>query len=224
MTFPPELSSQLDTLDQQQANLTTALQAMLEGNWLGAPPSLEALLYAQNPTLQGTLAPKTPQRVSDQPPPPKTFMANFDPNTPMLPQETSWTCSVCAQDWVLRASGVAPNHTRTQGLSEIGYPQNVNETYGLMDGSGSQLRRVYSQYGLDSTQGWLHFDDVYAAAGQTTGQMSGGAWYHWVAIRGRDGDNLWIANSAAGYKNVRESLSRADFNRLGPMSVVLLVP
>ena len=41
MTFPPDLSTHLDTLDKQQANLTTALQAMLEGNWTGAPPSAE---------------------------------------------------------------------------------------------------------------------------------------------------------------------------------------
>jgi hypothetical protein len=222
MTFAPSLSAHLDTLDKQHENLTEALRAMIEGNWQGAPPSLEALLNAQNPTLQ--LAPRTPIRVSDQAPPPRSFMAHFDSNTPMPRQETCWTCSVCAQDWVLRATGVAPNHTRAAGLNEIGFPNNVNETFGLMDGSGSQLRRVYGTYGLESTQAWMHFDDVYAAAGQTTGQMSGGAWYHWVAIRGRDGDNLWIANSAPGYKNVGESLSRNDFNRLGPFSVVLLVP
>jgi hypothetical protein len=224
MTVATDLSTHLDTLERQQNNLTDALRAMLEGNWQGDPPSLEALLYAQNPALGGTLVPRTPVRVSDQAPAPRTFMARFDPTTPMTRQENGWTCSVCAQDWVLRATGVAPDHTRALGLDEIGYPHNVNETYGLMDGSGSKLREVYARYGLDSTQGWLSFDEVYAAAGETTGQMSGGVWYHWVAIRGRDGENLWIANSAPGYKNVSESLSRDDFNRLGPFSVVLLVP
>ena len=224
MTFSPDVSSRLDALDRQQVILTEALRAILEGNWQGAPPSLEAHLFALNPGLQGTIQGRVPFRVSDRPPPKKSFMANFDPNTPMTHQENGWTCSVCALDWVLRATKVAPDHSRTQALNEIGYPQHVNETWGLMDGSGSALRRVYTSYGLNSTQAWLTFDDVYAAAGDTTGQMSGGKWYHWVAIRGRDGDNLWIANSAPGYDGVADSLSRADFNRLGPFSVVLLVP
>ncbi len=224
MTFPPDLATHLDTLDRQQVILTDALRAMLEGNWQGEPPSLESQLYAMNPGLQGTLTVQVPIRDSDQPPPKQSFMANFDPTTGMAPQENAWSCSVCALDWVLRATKVAPASTRTQALNAIGYPENVNETWGLMDGGGSELRRVYSSYGLKSTQGWLTFDDVYAAAGSTTGQMSGGKWYHWVAIRGRDGNNLWIANSAPGYQGVRDSLSRDDFNRLGPFSVVLLVP
>jgi len=223
MAFSTDVSARLDTLDRQQVALTEALRAMLEGHWVGEPPSLEAFLYAQDPTLQGTIVARTVRRVSDQPPPKPSFMANFDPNTPMAPQETSWTCSVCALDWVLRATQVAADHTREKGLSEIGTPDNVNAAWGLMDGAGSQLRRVYSSYGLNTVQGWLSFDEVYAAAGETTGQMSGGAWYHWVAIRGRDGDHLLIANSAPGYKNVRDTLSRDDFNRLGPFSVVLLV-
>jgi hypothetical protein len=35
--------------------LTQALIAMLEGNWVGAPPSAEANVYALNPWLQGRL-------------------------------------------------------------------------------------------------------------------------------------------------------------------------
>jgi hypothetical protein len=222
MTFSPDVATRLDTLDQQQAILTDALRAMLEGNWQGEPPSLESQLYSMNPGLQGTLTVAVPLCVSDQPPPKPPFMADFDPNTPMTHQENGWICSVCALDWVLRATKVAPDHTRTKGLDEIGYPQNVNEAVGLTNANGQALRSVYTAYGLNTTQGWLTFDDVYAAAGETTGQMSGAKWNHWVAIRGRDGDNLWIANSASGYQGVNESLSRDDFNRLGPFSVVLL--
>ncbi len=40
---------------EQVEFLTQALIAMLEGNWVGAPPSAEASLYALNPWLQGTL-------------------------------------------------------------------------------------------------------------------------------------------------------------------------
>jgi hypothetical protein len=36
------------------------------------------------------------------------------------------------------------------------------------------------------------------------------------------GSNLWIANSAPGYKGIYDVLSRYDFDRLGGFSVVWL--
>ena len=102
----------------------------------------------------------------------------------------------------------------------IGYPQNINPTYGLMDSSGSALRTVLDSYGIPTSQGWLTFDQAYAVFSQTFGCMSGGAWYHWVGVRGTIGSNLWVANSAPGYGGIWDELSRADFNRLGPFSVV----
>lgn len=107
-------------------------------------------------------------------------------------------------------------------MYEIGYPDNINPAYGLMDASGSALRAVLENYGIPTSQAWLDFDTVYALAQETTGMMSGGAWYHWVSLRGVSGDALWISNSAPGYKGVWDILTRADFERLGPFSVVLL--
>jgi hypothetical protein len=112
---------------------------------------------------------------------------------------------------------------RERTVYEIGYPNNINSTYGLMDGSGAQLQRVLGDYGLGSEQGWLDFDAVYEIAQSTTGMMSGAAYYHWVALRGVQGANLWIANSAPGYCGIWDVLSRADFNRLGAFSVVSVV-
>jgi hypothetical protein len=90
-----------------------------------------------------------------------------------------------------------------------------------MDGSGAQLQRVArEQFALESQQGWLTFDQVFSIADNFVAMMSGGAWYHWVAIRGRSGSDIWIANSAPGYMGVSEILSRNDFQRLGPFSVV----
>jgi hypothetical protein len=142
----------------------------------------------------------------------------------MAPQVYGWTCSACALDWVLRSTGLDPASTREDTVYAIGYPDNINATYGLMDSSGSALREVYSQYGQQTQQGWLDFDAVYDLALRTTGQMSGAAWYHWVALRGVQGDTIWIANSAPGYKGVWDNLNRSDFNRLGGFSVVWLVP
>lgn len=137
-------------------------------------------------------------------------------------QAASWTCSACALAWVERSTGVNPAAEEWSAVAEIGEPENINATYGLMDSSGSQLRRVLDEYGLPSSQGWLTFDYVYAIAEQTTGLMSGGAWYHWVGIRGTYGSTIWIANSAPGYKGIYDTLSREQFNNLGPFSVVYL--
>lgn len=138
-------------------------------------------------------------------------------------QVASWSCSACALAWIERSTNANSNATEATGVAEIGYPENINETYGLMDGSGSQLARVLdSNYGLQSGHGYFTFDTVWAIAGVTTGMMSGGAWYHWVAIRGQAGSNIWIANSAPGYKGIYDTLSREQFNLLGPFSVVYL--
>lgn len=139
-----------------------------------------------------------------------------------------WTCSACSTEWVVRAldwpygSDIYANREET--VYAIGYPDNINGTYGLMDGSGYQLQRVIKdQTGRDSEQVYgLDFDTVYAIAASTPGLMSGQAWYHWVALRGVQGDTIWIANSAPGHKSVWDNLSRDDFARLGSWSVIWL--
>ena len=209
-------------LQAQQAYTVQSLRAMLEGHWVGEPPSVEALLLAINPTLAPLesanylLSSEAGELVGPD------WWQNFDPNTYMPRQAASWTCSACSLAWVERATQVNPYADEWSAVSEIGQPQNINSTYGLMDGSGAQLQRVLRDYGIDSYQGWLNFDQAYATYGGTAGMMSGGAWYHWVAIRGHDGPNLWIANSAEGYCGVYSSLSREQFNALGPFSCVWL--
>jgi hypothetical protein len=129
---------------------------------------------------------------------------------------------------VLKAAGIDPRpnltvyESRYETGLQVGYPDNVNATYGLMDASGSALQAVLREYEPESTSERLGFDEVYAAAQETTGMMSGAAWYHWVSLRGISGDALWIGNSAPGYKGIHDILSRADFERLGPFNVVLL--
>ena len=141
----------------------------------------------------------------------------------MPPQVYDWTCSACALDWVLRAAQLDANSTREQAVLAIGYPENISADIGLHDANGSALQAVYEDYGQETAQSWLDFDTVYDLAQGTTGQMSGAEWYHWVAIRGVQGSNLWVANSAPGYMGIWDTLSRADFQRLGPFSVVWLV-
>lgn len=143
----------------------------------------------------------------------------------MAPQVYSWTCSACSLDWVIRAADIVPEYTRPRAVEEIGYPDEINSQDGLTNasGPGQALIDVLKSYEQMAEQGWLDFDTVYATAQDTTGMMSGSSWYHWVAIRGVQGSNIWVANSAPGYKGIWDALSRSDFNRLGPFNVVWLV-
>lgn len=212
------VSPEVAQLQSQQYLLTQAVAAMLQGLWCGEPPSSQAFVSALDPSQ--TVGCTTPIRVSDAPPAPSF---NFDPNTYMAPQSYDWTCSSCSLDWLLVATQ-SRGTDRERTVNEIGYPENINPTYGLMDGSGSQLRRVLSMYGIYSDQSWLSYDTAWSIYNQAPGMMSGGSWYHWVGVRGTSDGNLWIANSAPGYMGVYDILSRSDFNRLGPFSCVWLTP
>lgn len=155
---------------------------------------------------------------------PPQHAVTWQADLPMPAQVASWTCSACALDWVLRAAAIYPSCTRDKAVQMIGYPENINEQFGLMSSDGRALRDVYESFDQPTVQAWLDFDSVYQLARRTTGQMSGARWYHWVALRGTVDGDLWIANSAPGYMGVYDVLSRADFERLGGFSVVWLSP
>jgi len=215
-------AADITQLQAQQALTVETLRAMLEGHWTGEPPTVEALLLAINPTLAPlqTVDYLLTSEVGEHIGP--DWWRQYDPNTYMPQQTASWTCSACSLAWVERATEVNPNADEWSAVAEIGQPNNINPTYGLMDGSGAQLQRVLRDYGVPSNQGWLNFDTAYAIYSGTAGCMSGGNWYHWVGVRGVIDDKLWIANSALGYKNVGDTLTREQFNALGPFSCVYL--
>jgi hypothetical protein len=121
--------------------------------------------------------------------------------------------------WEGRGDDVYTN--REQVVYAIGYPNNISSSVGLHDGSGVQLQRVLSEHaGLNTQQGWLSFDEAVSIYSNTLGLGSGQEYYHWVAFRGVNGSNLWISNSAPGYRGIWDELSRYDYDRLGPWSCI----
>lgn len=52
-------------LQQQQALFTQAIKEMLQGHWTGGAQTVEAFLYALDPTMQGTLDLDVPLTESD---------------------------------------------------------------------------------------------------------------------------------------------------------------
>ena len=129
---------------------------------------------------------------------------------PVARQAQSWTCSICATDWVLLATGLDPNSTREKVAGEIGYPSCVNEQVGLAD--TQCVVRVFESYGVQAKQEWIDWARAQELCGTTTGVLNSTRWYHFVSIRGLTGDGrLWIANSAPGYDGIDEAIDQGQF-------------
>jgi hypothetical protein len=62
--YSDDQAAQITQLQQQQALFTQALAAAVSGKWVGAG-SVEAFLYALDPTLQGTITPDPPVTESE---------------------------------------------------------------------------------------------------------------------------------------------------------------
>jgi hypothetical protein len=157
-------------------------------------------------------------------PPEASWWETFQHNRelPMPRQSQSWTCSICATDWTLLATGLDPNSTREKVAGEIGYPNCVNEAVGLAD--TRCLIRVFESYGVEARQEWVSWERAYELASTTAGVLNSTMWYHFVAIRGVQGDAIWIANSAPGYDGIYETINRAQFQAwAGSWQAVTLV-
>jgi len=143
-------------------------------------------------------------------------------------QAAEWTCSACSLAWLERSLGVNNSADEYSATQEIGYPNNINPTWGLMDGSGTQLIRVLDSYDVESYKvSYPSFDDICELAKTQCGAMSGNAWYHWVGIRGYTDETpgvLYIANSAPGYKGAYSTLTREQYNSLGGFQCIMVTP
>jgi hypothetical protein len=141
----------------------------------------------------------------------------------MPAQAYNWTCSVCSCTWVIQATGTAYQDSdiydaRYDVGVAMGYPSCVNSTYGCM--SDQCVLDCLASYGLVAAQAYCTFDQAYAIARTNTGTINPQGMYHFMAIRGTSGADIAVANSAPGYAGVWDTLSRDQFNALGPVSVI----
>jgi len=142
----------------------------------------------------------------------------------MAPQAYEWTCSICSLDWVVNAlanaSGQVPHTNRQEVANIIGVPECVNATYGLM--STQCMQDAMMTFGLESVAAWVTFDQAYAIMRQHTGVINPQGMYHFMGCRGVLESELWVANSALNYCGVWDTLSRSQFNALGPVQIIYL--
>jgi hypothetical protein len=81
--------------------------------------------------------------------------------------------------------------------------------------------KAFAFYDLVARQAWVTYDEAYAIMQQTTGVINPLGMYHFMGMRGVDGQ-LYVANSAPGYHGIWDNLSRDQFNALGPVQLIYL--
>jgi|SRR5215469_13882408 len=135
-------------------------------------------------------------------------------------QQLSWTCAACSLAWLNRALYIDIATTEQSAVEYIGTPQNINSTYGLMDGSGGRLVECLREQGAPAFTSWPSWSQALEAAAGMPLLMGGQAWCHWVGVRYSDGQVLYLANSAPGWMGIDQVVDEDGWNRLGPFAVV----
>lgn len=140
-----------------------------------------------------------------------------------MPQQVyGWTCSICAADFLLRATGLDPYSTREKVAVQLGYPTCVDEYSGLKD--TQCLVRLFGNYDVAAHQEWVSWSRAIELASTTTYILNSTSWYHFVSLRGlTDWGGLWIGNSAMGYKGITDTINQGQWNQwAGSWQVVWL--
>lgn len=148
------------------------------------------------------------------------YQLSYNKEEPQYPQQEDWTCSACSLAWLNRALGIQVATTEFTAAEYIGVPDNINSTYGLMDGSGARLVQCLREQGAPAVNAWWEWETVLLLASYMPLLIGGMNWYHWVGVRGTEDDHLWLANSAEGWMGVTAILDEDQWTELGPFAVV----
>lgn len=139
----------------------------------------------------------------------------------MPAQTASWTCSACSLAWMNRALGIGVGTSEYEAVAEIGNPEHINATWGLMDASGTRLAQCLIEQGAPSFTCWPSWEQAFVYA-RDFGLLLGGVnWCHWVVGRAVTASNIVVANSAPGWMGIHDQLTEEDYNRLGPFAAVV---
>jgi hypothetical protein len=154
----------------------------------------------------------------------------YVPSEPPHPQDSDFDCSQDSTEWALWSVGRRPTD---QWLTQTMIAEGVmSVSLGLMDASGAGLAAFITRhYGADgfvgTSKGQVSFDELMIGCGRYPMMIGGRRWGaggHWSGLRAYDGgqDLLLLANPAAGYVGINQTMTREQFARLGPFSAVAL--
>lgn len=146
----------------------------------------------------------------------------YDPNIPAIRQSDSWSCSIAATTWMLNSLGIgdAASYPSMEVLmQEAGL---VSPDLGLLDGSGAVLADWLAvRYGLTAhSERDVSWEWLQEHAGTCPIAIGSGSLYHWVAVRGVDGETLTLSNPAPGYRGLYDTMTEAQFEQWAPWACV----
>jgi hypothetical protein len=157
-------------------------------------------------------------------PSPAPVIPTYNPDTPPERQVQSWACAIRATTWVLKSLGV---NIDAGTLQDEMVPGRVTPELGLLDARGYGIAETIKAHIPTAWHDRVHvfdsisWDELRSLAGQGPIALGGRAWYHWTAVRQANADGtLALANPAPGYKGVGDTLSRGQWDALGPFSAV----
>lgn len=148
--------------------------------------------------------------------------AQFDRAEPMPAQTATWTCSACSLAWLNRAMGIDRGTDEWSAVELIGKPENINASYGLMDGSGGRLAQLLREDRGAAWTAWVGWSDICGLVVDHAVLLGGASWYHWIGVRDFASEGLSIANSAPGWKGIYQTLNEQQFLALGPFASVVV--
>jgi hypothetical protein len=150
----------------------------------------------------------------------------YNANEPAHAQEQSFDCSQESLEWALYALGRTPaddwleNTMIAEGV--------MSADLGLLDATGAGLAafvgRHYGEFGYYANHELsVTFEGVALEGDHAYPLLIGGrAWGHWSGVRGYDAvsELLLLANPAAGWHGIHQTMNRQQFDALGPFSMV----
>jgi hypothetical protein len=166
-----------------------------------------------------------------EPPIVPTTTVTYARDTPAIAQNDPWSCAPTSARWAMTAVGRHPSEAWFEG--QMLADGIVTKEDGLLDATGHQLAAwlttQYQEFGYSaSNDAATTFDGLAAEFGPGCpypALIGGRAWGHWSGLRGYDSAQgvLLLANPAENWKGVSQTMSRAQYDALGPFSMVRIV-
>lgn len=151
----------------------------------------------------------------------------YDPSTPVTPQSSGWDCAEQSTLWAMTAYGRHPSDAWMEASMLTSGIESTD--LGLLVADGSKLAAwITEQYGEFNyhayNNGSVSFDDVISVAGTSPVIIGGRQWNHWSGVRRYDTGNKWLelANPSDGWMGIQQTMTRQQFDALGPFSMVVV--
>jgi hypothetical protein len=163
---------------------------------------------------------------------PPSSTPTYNPDTRLILQNDPWSCWATSARMALEAWGRHPTESWIEPQAIADGIESVE--LGLLDGSGvagaAWLTRQYS----DPSEGTptikakatpsVSFDVAAASAGKTAILLGGHGWGHWTFVRRYNEVTglLELGNPAGTWMGIGQEMSREQFNRVGPFSMIAI--